>query len=205
MNSRLLARRRVSGFGFLSLVAAGALLSAGRGSTVRAEINLFGGAPPPPAAEQLAAQPARLVRIESPDNAQTFTDSTTVRHLLRWDARAQALRVVMVFANSGSQGQGSNRVEEQFTFRLPGVSLDPETGVFTVRGPRGLAVPVAKRVRGGGGFSTQNAVEPTVGARVFVSIVEGLVKVTVTADPAGSAVTDRQPTHWVIDSPVSAL
>lgn len=143
--------------------------------------------------------PARMLRIESPDKVQTFTDCIILRHLFGWEERAQTLRVVMVFSNSNTQGQGSSRVEEQFTFRVPGISLDPESGVFSVRGPRGNAVPVAKRVRGGGGLRTQNAIEPTTGTRIFVSIVEGLVKVTLTADPAGSAVTDRSPTHWVID------
>ena len=208
MNSRSALRHNLS-FRFPLLAAAlgcaGLLLLAGGGGSARAEINLFGGLAPPPAAEQLAALPAQMLRVESPDKAQTFTDSTTLRHLLSWDARGQVLRVVMVFTNSNTQGQGSNRVEEQFTFRLPGVSLDPATGLFTARGPRGLTVPVARRVRGGGGFSTQNAVEPTAGSRVFVSIVEGLVKVTLAADPAGSAVTDRSPTHWVIDNPVGAL
>ena len=175
------------------------------GAISRAQLSMFNGAPPPPAAEQLAAEPARMLRITSPDTAQTFTDSTTTRHLLRWDERAQALRVVMVFVNTASQGNGTNRVEEQFTFRVPGVSLDPATGVFSVRGPRGNAIPVAKRIRGGGGLRTQNAVEPTVGTRIFVSIVEGQVKVTLTADPAGSSATDRASTHWVIDSLVSAI
>ena len=174
-------------------------------TTVRADFNLFGGAPPPPAAEQLAEVPVRMLKIVSPDKAQTFTDSTTTRHLLSWDERTQALRVVMVFVNSNVQGQGTSRVEEQFTFRVPGVSLDAASGVFSVRGPRGNAIPVARRIRGGGGIRTQNAVEPTVGTRIFVSIVEGEVKVTLTADPAGAAVTDRSPTHWVIDGLVGAI
>ncbi len=170
-------------------------------TSARAEISLFGGAPPPPAEEQLAGMPARMLRIESPDKVQTFTDNTVLRHLLNWDDRAQLLRVVMVFSNASAQSQGSSRVEEQFTFRVPGISLDAATGVFSVRGPRGNPVPVAKRVRGGGGLSTQNAIEPTVGTRIFASIVDGQVKITVTADPASSAVTDRSPMHWVIDGP----
>lgn len=175
-------------------------------TTARADLNLFGGAPPPPAAEQLAEVPARMLKIASPDKAQTFTDGTTTRHLLNWDERGQALRVFLVFVGySSTQGNGNNRVEEQFGFRVPGITFDAASGVFSARGPSGKAIPVARRVRGGGGLRTQNAIEPTVGTRIFVSIVEGEVKVTLTADPASAAVTDRSPTHWVIDGAVGAL
>lgn len=158
----------------------------------------------PAAAAQMSVTPSGLLQIVSPDAAQTYAGGVTTRFALEWDRRAQILRAFVTFTNSPFVNDSTPRREEQFTFRLPGVVLDPATGIFSARDPRGRSVPVAVRVRGGGLFRTANAVEPTVGTTIYVSKVLGRVKVSLTANPTAPATTDKAQ-HWVIDGQVGLL
>jgi hypothetical protein len=160
---------------------------------------------PMAAAGPISMTTSGLLQVLSPDTAQTFAGGVTVRYLLNWDRRTQELRALVAFTNSPYQDPDTPRREEQFGFRFPGVTLDPATGVFSVRDPAGNSVPVAVRVRGGGGlFSRQNAVEPTAGVSIYVSKISGRVAVRLTAKPTAPATADKS-NHWVIDGQVGLL
>ena len=152
----------------------------------------------------ISVTPSGLLQVLSPDTAQTFAGGVTVRYLLNWDRRAQVLRALVAFSNSPYVNPDTQRQEEQFGFRFPGVALDPATGVFSVRDPAGNNVPVAVQVRGGGLFSRRNAIEPSSGVTVYVSKIGGRVAVRLTAKPAAPAVADKA-NHWVIDGQVGLL
>ncbi len=145
------------------------------------------------------------LQLISPDTAQTFAGGVTIRYLLNWDSRAQVLRAMLTFSNSPYQDTNTQRKEEQFGFRIPGVTLDANSGVFFARDPAGNNVPVAVQVRGGGGFlSRRNPIEPTVGSTIYVSKPGGRVSVRLIAKPAAPATTDKA-NHWVIDGQVGVL
>lgn len=146
-----------------------------------------------------------LLQVLSPDTAQTFAGGVTTRYLLNWDNRGQALRALVTFTNSPYQDTQMSRREEQFSFRFPGVTLDPATGVFSVRDPAGNPIPIAVKMRRRGGFfSRSNAIEPTVGATIYVSKISGRVSVRLTAKPTAPPAADKA-NHWVIDGQVGLL
>ena len=198
--------KRRSFFTTLAPAGASVLLFAAPGVSNRARAEMpFRIEPNNPATEaQMSVTPRGLLQIVSPDTAQTFAGGVTTRFLLEWDRRAQVLRAFITFTNSPYQNDSTSRREEQFLFRLPGVALDPATGVFSARDPQGHNVPIAVRVRRGGLFSTSNAVEPTAGTTIYVSKISGRVKVSLTANPSAAAVADKAQ-HWVIDGQVGIL
>ncbi len=161
--------------------------------------------PKPTPAGPISMTESGLLQILSPDTAQTYAGGVTTRFLLNWDSRGQVLRAFVTFTNSPYQDTQTPRREEQFSFRFPGVTLDPATGVFSARDPAGNLIPVAVKVRRRGGFfSRSNPIEPTAGATIYVTKISGRVAVRLTAKPDAPPTADKT-NHWVIDGQVGIL
>lgn len=129
------------------------------------------------------APPRRGSRVEivSPDRAETWVNGHTIRHVLLWDRRREALLAQITFDNFHEVDWEHPRREETFSFYLPGVVRDAGTGVFTTAS----GVPVAMTQRAGLGAGS---IQPTSGTTLFVTKPNGQVHVVLTATP-GSPVT----------------
>lgn len=148
----------------------------------------------------LAAVRQRGSRVEivSPDRAETWVNGHTIRHVLLWDRRREALLVQLTFDNFHEVGWQRPRREEMFSFYLPGVVRDAVTGTFlTVAG-----VPVAATQRGGLGAGN---IQPTPGTTIHVTKPDGQVHVVLTATAGSPAVPDSQDGRWRIEGIVGVL
>lgn len=139
------------------------------------------------------------VEIVSPDRAETWVNGHTIRHVLLWDRRREALLVQLTFDNFHEVDWQNPRREETFSFYLPGVVRDAATGTFFTAGGE---VPVAATQRGG---LRAGNIRPTAGTTIYVTKPEGQVHVVLTATAGSPAVADSLDGHWRIEGIVGVL
>ena len=133
------------------------------------------------------------VDVVSPDRAETWVNGHTIRHVLLWDRRREALLVQLTFDNFHEVDWQNPRREETFSFYLPGVVRDATTGTFFTAGGQ---VPVAAYQRGG---LSAGSIRPTAGTTIHVTKPEGQVHVVLTATAGSPAVADSLDGHWRIE------
>ena len=75
------------------------------------------------------------------------------RHQLLLAPESHRLVATLTFSNENYISRVEPRHDETFDFALPGVKLDPRTGVFSVTGSRGQSIPVASLRRESIGIS----------------------------------------------------
>jgi hypothetical protein len=85
--------------------------------------------------------------LRSPDTARTYADNSVQWHQLRWLPESHQLVATVTFSNENYISRVEPRHDETFGFALPGVKLDPRTGVFSVTGSHGQSIPVAEMRR----------------------------------------------------------
>ncbi len=139
------------------------------------------------------------VEIISPDRAETWVNGHTIRYVLLWDRRREALLAQITFDNFHEVDWQHPRREETFSFYLPGVARDAATGVFVTADG---GVPVAATQRGGLGTGD---IRPTPGTTIYVTKPDGQVRVTLTATPGSPAVADPRGGRWQIEGVVGVL
>ncbi len=91
----------------------------------------------------LAFARADVVRVQSPDTAQTYSFGTILWRQLRWIPARQALVASITFSNVDYVSRVEPRHDERFDFALPGVQCERATGVFFVRAKSGAKLRVA--------------------------------------------------------------
>ena len=138
------------------------------------------------------------VEIVSPDQAETWVNGSTIRYVLLWDRRREALLAQITFDNFHEVDWQHPRKEETFSFYLPGVGRDAGTRVFTTAD----GVPVAAYRRGG---LAAGEIRPTPGTTLYVNKPDGQVHVALTATPGSPAVADSRDGHWRIEGVVGGL
>ncbi len=84
--------------------------------------------------------------IHSPNTAQTYAFHSIQWEQLRWLPDQQQLVASITFSNLNYDSRAEPRQDERFDFALPGVTLDPGSGVFFVIGRHGERIPVARRL-----------------------------------------------------------
>jgi hypothetical protein len=143
----------------------------------------------------VAAAPA-LVRAEtacvvSPDSAQTYSFSTIARKKLIWNEEKNQLEAIITFTNVPYADRTQPKVEEFFSFCFPGVTYDPESGIFHATGESGGKIPVAEWKEG----LISDWIEPGPRTQIFVLKRSGVVQVTL----AATTETFRNPmgTRWI--------
>ena len=153
-----------------------------------------------PAPGEPAARRRRGLRVEivRPARAETWVDGHTIRYVLLWDRRREALLAQVTFDNFHEVDWQHPRQEETFSFYLPGVGRDAATGVFATAD----GVPVAAYQRGG---HSAGDIRPTPGTTLFVTKPGGQVHVVLTATPGSPAVADSRGGHWRIEGVVGVL
>jgi hypothetical protein len=82
--------------------------------------------------------------VRSPETAQTYADNSILWRQLRWLPASRELVATITFSNIDYISRVEPRHDETYTFSLPGVKFSPDTGVFTVTGSHGQAIPVAR-------------------------------------------------------------
>ena len=138
------------------------------------------------------------VEIVSPDRAETWVNGHTIRHVLLWDRRREALLAQITFDNFHEVDWEHPRREETFSFYLPGVVRDGATGVFTTAD----GVPVAAYQPGGFGAGS---IRPTLGTTISVTKPNGQVHVALTATSGSPATVNPQGGGWRIEGVVGVL
>lgn len=141
-----------------------------------------------------------VVRVISPDTAETWAvNGVTTHYKLFWDGRRHELLALLTFANSPRVTRWEQRQEEQRTFRLPGVELEPDGRTLSIRDSGGrIAVGALTH-----GFFGE-AVRPAAGTLVRVAIDRrGTVRVSLHASdrpvPRPPDEPDSDDLHWHID------
>ncbi|HSI15880.1 MAG TPA: hypothetical protein VK961_27780 [Chthoniobacter sp.] len=82
--------------------------------------------------------------VRSPETADTYADSSILWHQLRWLPASRQLVATITFSNLDYVSRVEPRHDETYTFDLPGVKFSGDTGVFSVAGAHGQAIPVAQ-------------------------------------------------------------
>jgi len=134
-----------------------------------------------------AATPTAL---RSPETARTYADNSSVLwHQLRWLPASHQLVATVTFSNINYVSRIEPRHDETFNFPLPGVKFSEKTGVFSVTGPQGRSIPVARLHSDLIGHSVE--LLPT--ARILISNHSGRAAVRLLADQPFSDDSNR----WV--------
>jgi hypothetical protein len=82
------------------------------------------------------------ISITSPDAATTYAYSSIKEHELFWDKKTQTLIARVVFTPVDSDSASAD--DDSHNFRLPGVTFDHATGIFSAVTAAGDSIPVAK-------------------------------------------------------------
>lgn len=120
--------------------------------------------------------------VRSPETADTYADNSILWHQLRWLPASHQVVATITFSNVDYVSRIEPRHDETYTFPLPGVKFSADTGVFSLVGAHGQAIPVAQLHADLIGHSVE--LLPT--ARVLVTKRSGHIVVRLLADQAPS-------------------
>jgi hypothetical protein len=138
---------------------------------------------------------AGVVKIISPDTAQTYSYSDVTWKSLRWDAGRRRLTANITFSTYNYVNHFEPLAEESYVFAFPGVKYDRAAGTFFATNARGEHIPVAKYGWDGIG----HAIQPLPGTVIYIVKQSGKVVVALTAtDSPGRP--DPFQLHWVEDN-----
>lgn len=84
-----------------------------------------------PLASPAAATPTVL---RSPETANTYADNSILWRQLRWLPASRQLVATITFSNIDYISRIEPRHDETFTFPLPGVTFNSDTGLFSLAG-----------------------------------------------------------------------
>ena len=82
------------------------------------------------------------ISITSPDTASTYAYGTIKNHALVWNKAAKVLIARVTFIDA--QQDNSQAIDDTHDFRLPGVTFNPTTGIFSATTAKGEIIPVAR-------------------------------------------------------------
>jgi hypothetical protein len=94
------------------------------------------------AQDTLAPDDGPSISITSPDTASTFVFGTIKNHALIWNKAAKLLIARVTFVDA--QQDNSQAYDDTHDFRLPGVTFDAATGVFSATSAKGEVIPIAR-------------------------------------------------------------
>jgi len=93
------------------------------------------------AQDTLAPDDGPPISITSPDKATTFAYGIIKNHALVWNKAAKMLVARVTFSEEDSNY--GNSTDDTHEFRLPGVTFDAATGIFSATTAKGEVIPVA--------------------------------------------------------------
>ena len=127
------------------------------------------------------------ISITSPDVAKTYVYGRVKYHSLYWNKQMGLLIARVTFTDSDD----SSTSEDEHEFKLPGVTLDAKTGVFSATSEKGETIPVAE-------YKTElflKTIETTPNAHVRIIHPRGVVTVILEAlSPSDPALRPSNPT-----------
>ncbi len=88
---------------------------------------------------------ADTVQILSPDVQQSFAYGSVTSTYLEWDADQKTLTAVVNYSNTPYTQNPNNIDSDELTFKIPDVTYDPASGLYSVKNPKGVSIAIAKR------------------------------------------------------------
>lgn len=137
---------------------------------------------------------AGVVKIISPDSAQTYSYSRAVNRWLYWDAEHHRLFARITFSTVDYVTKYEPLQEETYKFTFPGVKFDRSTNTFYAKTSGGKRVPVAVLSKDLIGQS----IKPLPGTVIYIFKRSGHVVVALTGSTIPPGNSDRL--HWVEDN-----
>ncbi|MDK3162337.1 hypothetical protein QPK87_38190 [Kamptonema cortianum] len=88
---------------------------------------------------------AGTAQLLSPDVQQSYAYGSATSSWLQWDESSQTMTAIINYSNTPYVQNPNNIQTDELTFKIPGVTFDSATGLYSIPGKGGAKIPFARR------------------------------------------------------------